>query len=375
MYKLYRKSKKSQARFGILTTGRGKIKTPFFMPVATQGVIKTLTSSDMENLGAQILLANTYHLFLRPGWHILQKVGGLHKFMNWSKPILTDSGGYQVFSLAGNKQQKNNLVKIERNKVIFKSHHDGSQQVLTPIKALQIQKIIDSDIQMVLDVCTPNPATYEQAKKDVVLTLAWARQAKKWINKNYTKSNSPLVFGIVQGSVFSDLRKYCAQELVKLDFAGYAIGGLAVGETVKQMYQVLDELMPYLPENKPRYLMGVGRPENIIAAVQRGVDMFDCVIPTREARHGRLYIWRHTNLNKKDFYTTINISNKKFSKDFSLLNPKTKQKDLQSLSKAYLYHLYKSGEPTALRLATLNNLEFYLQLMIQLRKHIFTSQI
>lgn len=184
-----------------------------------------------------------------------------------------------------------------------------------------------------------------------------------------------MVFGIVQGSVFSDLRKYCAQELVKLDFAGYAIGGLAVGETVKQMYQVLDELMPYLPENKPRYLMGVGRPENIIAAVQRGVDMFDCVIPTREARHGRLYIWRHTNLNKKDFYTTINISNKKFSKDFSLLNPKTKQKDLQSLSKAYLYHLYKSGEPTALRLATLNNLEFYLQLMIQLRKHIFTSQI
>lgn len=179
MYKLYRKSKKSQARFGILTTGRGKIKTPFFMPVATQGVIKTLTSSDMEKLGTQILLANTYHLFLRPGWHILQKVGGLHKFMNWSKPILTDSGGYQVFSLAGNKQQKNNLVKIERNKVIFKSHHDGSQQVLTPVKALQIQKIIDSDIQMVLDVCTPNPATYEQAKKDVVLTLAWARQAKK----------------------------------------------------------------------------------------------------------------------------------------------------------------------------------------------------
>lgn len=375
MFKLYKKSKKSQARLGKIITKRGEISTPVFMPVATQGVIKTLTSRDVEQLVADILLANTYHLFLRPGLKILKQAKGLHNFMNWSKPILTDSGGYQVFSLAGNKQQKNNLVKIEKNKVIFKSHLDGSKQVLSPVKVLQIQNIIGSDIQMVLDVCTANPATYEQAKTDVKITLAWARQAKRWLVKNYNFKSAALVFGIVQGSVFSDLRQYCAEELVKLDFAGYAIGGLAVGETAKQMYQVLDKVMPYLPIAKPRYLMGVGRPENIIAAVKRGIDMFDCVIPTREARHGRLYIWQHNNLNRKDFYTTLNIVNKKFSHDFSLLNPQTKIKELQPLTKAYLHHLYKSGEPTALRLATLSNLEFYLQMMINIRKQIVVSKI
>jgi len=375
MYKLYKKSKKSQARLGLIKTKHGEIRTPVFMPVATQGVIKTLISEDLDKLSADILLANTYHLFLRPGIKILKQSKGLHNFMNWDKPILTDSGGYQIFSLAGNKQQKNNLVKIEKNKVIFKSHLDGSSQFLSPVKALQIQNIIGSDIQMVLDVCTANPATYEQAKADVKITLAWAKKAKQWLDKNHSHLKKPLVFGIVQGSVFSDLRKYCAKELVNLDFSGYAIGGLAVGETAKQMYQVLDEVVPYLPNNKPRYLMGVGKPTNILEAVIRGVDMFDCVIPTREARHGRLYIWRHKNLKRKDFYTTINIENKKYSRDLALLNPTTKTRELKSVSKAYLHHLFRSGEPTALRLATLNNLEFYLQLMIEIRKHIFLSKI
>lgn len=375
MYKLYKKSKKSQARLGLIKTKHGEIRTPVFMPVATQGVIKTLISEDLDKLSADILLANTYHLFLRPGIKILKQSKGLHNFMNWDKPILTDSGGYQIFSLAGNKQQKNNLVKIEKNKVIFKSHLDGSSQFLSPVKALQIQNIIGSDIQMVLDVCTANPATYEQAKADVKITLAWAKKAKQWLDKNHSHLKKPLVFGIVQGSVFSDLRKYCAKELVNLNFSGYAIGGLAVGETAKQMYQVLDEVVPYLPNNKPRYLMGVGKPTNILEAVIRGVDMFDCVIPTREARHGRLYIWRHKNLKRKDFYTTINIENKKYSRDLALLNPTTKTRELKSVSKAYLHHLFRSGEPTALRLATLNNLEFYLQLMIEIRKHIFLSKI
>ncbi len=375
MYKLYKKSKKSQARLGLIKAKHGEIRTPVFMPVATQGVIKTLISEDLDKLSADILLANTYHLFLRPGIKILKQSKGLHNFMNWDKPILTDSGGYQIFSLAGNKQQKNNLVKIEKNKVIFKSHLDGSSQFLSPVKALQIQNIIGSDIQMVLDVCTANPATYEQAKADVKITLAWAKKAKQWLDKNHSHLKKPLVFGIVQGSVFSDLRKYCAKELVNLDFSGYAIGGLAVGETAKQMYQVLDEVVPYLPNNKPRYLMGVGKPTNILEAVIRGVDMFDCVIPTREARHGRLYIWRHKNLKRKDFYTTINIENKKYRRDLALLNPITKTRELKSVSKAYLHHLFRSGEPTALRLATLNNLEFYLQLMIEIRKHIFLSKI
>ncbi len=375
MFKLYRKSRKSQARLGVLTTRRGQIRTPFFMPVATQGVIKTLTSADMEKLGAQILLANTYHLFLRPGLGTLRLVKGLHKFMSWDKPILTDSGGYQIFSLAGNKQQKNKLVKIEKNKVIFKSHHDGSQQVLTPIKALQIQQTIGSDIQMVLDVCTANPATYEQAKKDVDLTLAWAKQAKKWVDKNYSNQNSPLVFGIVQGSVFSDLRQSCAQELVKMNFAGYAVGGLAVGETADTMYKVLEKVSLFLPTNKPRYLMGVGRPENILAAVQRGMDMFDCVIPTREARHGRLYIWRHHNLLKNNFYINLNMNSSQYRNDLTPLNPHSKYPELRESSRAYLCHLFKANEPTAQRLATLNNLEFYLDFLQELRRHIYLGKI
>lgn len=375
MFKLYKKSKKSQARLGKIIIRRGKISTPAFMPVATQGVVKTLTSDEMKRLGAQILLANTYHLFLRPGLKILKQVKGLHNFMNWPKPILTDSGGYQVFSLAGNKQQKNNLVQVEKNKVIFKSHLDGSKQVLSPVKVLQIQNIIGSDIQMILDVCTANPASYKQAQTDVKITLAWAKQAKRWLEKKYNNKLSFLVFGIVQGSIYDDLRKYCTQELVKLDFAGYAIGGLAVGEKKEDMYRVLDLVVPLLPSDKPRYLMGVGRPEDILIAVKKGVDMFDCVIPTREARHGRLYISKHNNLLKNNFYTTININRLIFSSDLTAINPNSKFKELRQTSRAYLHHLFKVKEPTALRLATLNNLEFYLTFMRQIRQQILHRKI
>ena len=355
-FKVLHESAKSQARVGELKTKHGVVKTPFFMPIATRGSVKALLADDLRKLDAQIVLANTYHLFLKPGLKVLKKAGGLHRFMDWTGPILTDSGGYQVFSLR-DKNNREGLVKLTGQGVEFKSVYDGSRHLFTPKKVLDIQKVIASDIRMVLDVCSPARSSKERAAKDLELTLDWARKSRR-------QKTAGLLFGIIQGALFKDLRLKSVAELVKLKFDGYAIGGLAVGESARQMYEVLDYTVPELPKNKPRYLMGVGYPEQISEAVKRGVDMFDCVIPTREARHGRLY------LSSAKGYLAINIKSRKFANDSSMINAKSALKELRSYSKAYLRHLFSVGEPLALRLATLNNLEFYLKLMSDIRREI-----
>lgn len=357
MFRLIKKSKKSQARLGELKTAHGKIMTPFFMPIATKGAVKNLQSKDLTKLGAQIILSNTYHLYLQPSLKILKKIGGLHKFMDWSGPILTDSGGFQIFSLS-------KIRKITKRGVEFQSHIDGSKHLLTPKKVLEIQKIIGSDIAMILDVCPSSKDSRKKVAEAVEITTKWAKISQKQKNK---KTRKQLLFGIIQGGIYKDLRLKSLKEITDLDFDGYAIGGLAVGESNQEMYKVLNYLVPKMPENKPRYLMGVGTPENIIEAVKGGVDMFDCVIPTREARHGRLYSWnakRKThNTKNKFFYQTINITNAKFAKDLSPIN----NTNLKKYTKAYLHHLFRTRELLALRLATLNNLDFYLTLMKQIR--------
>ena len=368
-FSLFKTSKISKARLGTLRTAHGSIATPFFMPIATRGSVKTLSSEEISALKPQIILANTYHLFLRPGLEILKKAGGLHKFMNWSGPILTDSGGFQVFSLSdkSSRTDKVSLVKLSKEGAEFRSVYDGSKHVFTPEKVLEIQNVIGSDIRMVLDVCSPSKCDKDRASKDLALTLAWAKTAAE--KNKRLKNRKHLLFGIVQGALYPDLRAESAKNLVALDFDGYSIGGLAVGETPTEMYQVLDYTTPLLPAEKPRYLMGVGYPEQIVEAVKRGVDMFDCVIPSREARHGRLYFFNNkkTGLNGKDFYYTINIKGEKFSHDNSSINALSKFPLLRKNSKAYLRHLLNVGEPLALRLATLNNLEFYLLLMTKIR--------
>ncbi len=398
MYKLLKKSKKTQARIGILTTPHGRIETPFFMPIATKASVKALTANDVTDLGAQIILANTYHLYLQPGLEIIKKFGGLHKFMNWPGPILTDSGGYQVFSLGEKKKygpsgenfqgpksryltktndENLSLVKITNDGVEFKSFIDGSKHFFSPEKVQDIQDVLGSDIKMVLDVCSPHPCAKSQAEHDMKLTHEWAKRAIEYHNLRSKKQelrSKGLLFGIVQGSVYKDLRLKSTKFLSNLNFDGLAIGGLAVGEDNKKMYSVLDYTLPVLPSNKPRYLMGVGRPENIIEAVKRGIDMFDCVIPTREARHGRLYKMQKT-INKKQFYEIININNAKFKKDIKPIDKNCDCELCRNYSAGYLHHLFKAGEPLALRLATSHNVKFYLKLMTTLRELIQNNKL
>jgi len=375
MFKLKQKSIKSQARIGLIKTSHGQIITPVFMPIATQGAIKNLTTFELEKLKAQIILGNAYHLFFKPGLNIVKKTNGLHRFINWSRPILTDSGGFQVFSLThkgeARKRENKSLVKITPAGVYFQSVYDGSKHFFTPKKVLEIQKIIGSDIRMVLDICSPSKCSRPEAERDLKITLAWAKQARRLKTKDQS-----LLFAIVQGALFKDLRKNCAKELVKLNFDGYAIGGLAVGETAKEMYHVLDYTVPELPEEKPRYLMGVGYPKQIIEAVKRGIDMFDCVIPTREARHGRLYFFNiKQKINTVNFYKTFNVKTEKYANDFSPINSNSVFLELRTYSKAYLRHLFNVNEPLAMRLATLNNLEFYLNLMIRIRQAIKNNKL
>ncbi|KKP92187.1 MAG: Queuine tRNA-ribosyltransferase [Parcubacteria group bacterium GW2011_GWA2_36_10] len=369
MFKLLKQSKKSLARLAILDTAHGKVSSPFFMPIATKAAIKSLTVEDVKSMGAEIILSNTYHNYLKPGLKILQKFGGLHDFMQSDLPILTDSGGYQVFSLA-------NLRKIKGDNIEFQSHLDGSKHILNPKKVIDIQVALNSDIMMVLDECIGLPAKREDAVKALERTTRWAEQAfsyKEKLNKKSAKIKKQLLFGIVQGADFEDLRLRSADELTKLAFDGFAIGGLAVGETNEVMYKVLKYTAPVLPANKPRYLMGVGYPENIIEAVKLGVDMFDCVIPTREARHGKLYLpLGKTILNKgKLKYKTIQITNSQFFSDIKPIN----QTNLKNYSLSYLHHLFKTQEPLALKLATLNNLKFYLDLMKEIRQAIKKGEI
>jgi queuine tRNA-ribosyltransferase len=373
MFKVLKKSNISKARLGVLKTAHGEIKTPFFMPVATQGAVKHISTEEMQKIGATILLSNTYHLMLRPGEMLIKKAGGLHKLMDWDGPILTDSGGFQIFSLSAEKNKSGrSLVNLNKNGVSFKSYIDGQSFYLTPEKSFAIQKDLGVDVAVCLDECVALPAKREYIKKSVELTTSWALKTKRYYEK--IKGQKPLLFAVIQGGLDKELRLKSLGDLVKIKFDGYNIGGLSVGETPKEMYKVLDYLVPAMPEDKPRYLMGVGYPENIIEAVKRGVDMFDCVIPTREGRHGRLFSHNtqhvtHSIRNKK-FYNTINITNTKFAKDFSPINQMSKLPELRNLTKAYLHYLFKIKEPLGQRLGSLNNLEFYFNMMEEIRREI-----
>jgi len=366
-FKLLKKSGK--ARLGLLKTSHGDLETPFFMPIATKGAVKSLTPQEMKETGAQVLLSNTYHLMLRPGVQVIKKAGGLHHFMGWNGPILTDSGGFQVFSLARQRKIKGNGVEF------FTETDGGKRHFLTPELALEIQKGLGVDIAMILDVCAPYPCEKEEAKRAVELTTIWARKSLAWLKKNPVFRKKTLVFAIVQGSVHRDLREKSIKELVNFDFDGYALGGLAVGESNKKMYKVLDYAVPLLPEDKPRYLMGIGKPENIIEAVKHGIDMFDCVIPTREARHGRIYIKNENQKSQLMDYQVIRIANQKHREDFSPLDSNCQCYTCRNFSRAYLHHLFKTNEVLVLRLATLHNLKFYLDLMRMIREGLNNGKI
>ncbi|HAV11603.1 MAG TPA: tRNA guanosine(34) transglycosylase Tgt [Candidatus Moranbacteria bacterium] len=436
------KRKIENRRVGKLTTRNGEINTPFFMPIATKGAVKNVSVEDLKELGAQIVLGNTYHLWLRPGDDLIAKAGDLHKFMNWDGPILTDSGGFQVFSL-GARAAKNfgkSGVKLTEEGVEFIDPIDGKKYFMSPEKSIDIQLNLGSDMIMVLDECPPFPCSYEYARQSMELTIRWAKRCKehferKVISKSQfpisneiqnSKCHSgldpesrsvsgakkilnqvqddkivdrPMLFAIVQGSVYEDLRKECAQRLVEIGFDGFAIGGVAVGEPRKHLYEILDWVVSELPEDKPRYLMGLGKPEELVAAVRAGMDMFDCVIPTREGRHGRLFRWKKPNFEfrisnfesnsndrisndiKKsdnrlpvtdnldlDFYETINIGNEEFREDFSPIDQNCDCYTCKSYTKAYLRHLLRTDEPLFLRLASIHNLRFYHKLMENLRK-------
>jgi len=377
-FKIKKKSKSSSVRLGILQTRHGQVATPCFMPVATQGAVKSLSPEEIKKIGFQLILSNTYHLMLRPGSKLVKKAGGLHKFIGYNGAILTDSGGFQVFSLAQGKRGSRDLVKLSDKGVEFRSYVDGSKHWLSPEEALRIQFELGVDIAVCLDECVALPADKKYLAKSVELTSAWAKRSKIYANK--IKSKKSLVFAVIQGGLDEELRLKSLADLTALDFDGYNIGGLSVGESPQAMYQVLDYLAPAMPINKPRYLMGVGYPENILEAVKRGVDMFDCVIPTREGRHGRLFKFK-ANADKMiakalagakvdGFYEVLNINNAKFSQHFKPINAESDFKELQNLSLAYLHHLFKVNEPLGQRLASLNNLEFYLKLMRLIRKNI-----
>lgn len=354
-FQLLKTDSQSKARLGKITTEHGEIETPIFMPVGTQGTVKSLTPKMLnEDVKAQIILGNTYHLYLRPGTEILQKAGGLHRFMNWQKPILTDSGGFQIFSLS-------ELRKLKSDGVQFTSHLDGSKHFFSPEKVIEIQRIIGSDILMPLDECTPYPCEFDYAKKSQELTSNWAILNKEAFEKSVPLyGHNQALFGIVQGSVYKELREKSAKDLIKLDFDGYSIGGLAVGESSETMYNIVDFTTDFIPQEKPRYLMGVGRPENILEAIERGIDMFDCVMPTRNARNAYLFTW-------EGFVT---ISNAIYSDDFSPVSKSCECYTCQNFSRAYLRHLFKASEILALELATIHNLHFYLELVKTAREKI-----
>lgn len=340
----------SKARLGTIETAHGFIETPVFMPVGTRGAVKTLTHQQLLEIGTQIILGNTYHLMLRPGVEIIGKAGGLHRFINWPLPILTDSGGFQVFSLSG-------LNKITEEGVFFQSHIDGAKLFLGPQESMQIQKVLGSDIVMAFDECSPYPCDRDNTEKALQRTHRWAE-----ICRDYPLQPDQNLFGIVQGGVYPDLRQLSAKTLTKLDFDGYAIGGLSVGEPVELMEAMIDEVEPFLPAEKPRYLMGVGTPRNIVEAVMRGVDMFDCVMPTRNARNGTAFTWSGK----------INIKAGKYADDFTPLDAETHSYTSQ-FSKAYLRHLLNVNEITGLTLISMQNLAFYLDFMRQLRQAILND--
>ena len=338
------------ARCGLIETHRGNINTPAFMPVGTQATVKACTIDDIKKTGSEIILGNTYHLMIRPGVERIKRVGGLHNFMNCEMPILTDSGGFQVMSLS-------KLNKIDREKgAIFNSHIDGKKFYLSPEESIRIQLGLNSDIVMIMDECPKKTSDYELIKNSMNLSLHWAERSKKAFGKNPHKA----IFGIVQGGLFKDLRKKSLEALMKINFDGYAIGGLAVGESQKEMFSVLDDIKDFLPIEKPHYLMGVGTPSDILGAVKRGIDMFDCVLPTRSGRTGLAFTWQGR----------VNIKNNKYQNDDTPLDKECKNLNLNKYSKNYLNHLFNTNEILGSMLLTLHNINFYQELMSAIRKNI-----
>jgi len=347
-----------KARAGKLETGHGVVETPVFMPVGTQGSVKAIEHRELEGIGAGIILGNTYHLYLRPGTELIRAAGGLHNFIGWKRTILTDSGGYQVFSL-------NDLRTIEEKGVTFKSHLDGSVHVFTPETVVGIQRELGSDVMMVLDECAPFPCDREYASKSNELTVRWAERCKGEFERSKPLyGHSQALFGIVQGSIYPDLREQSVRSLVGMEFDGYAIGGLAVGESAGEMYRMLEITEPFLPREKPRYLMGVGTPVNLLEAVGRGIDMFDCVLPTRNGRNAYLFT-RHGSLN---------LRNSKYKTDLTPPDAKCDCYTCTHFSRAYLRHLFLVREIVGLQLATIHNLSFYLWLMQQARAAVFEKR-
>lgn len=344
-------AKSGEARAGEITTAHGKIQTPIFMPVGTRGTVKGLWQEELVEMNAQIILGNTYHLLLRPGHELIEKMGGLHKWMNWDRPILTDSGGFQVFSLS-------DLNKVTEEGVTFQSHIDGSKHLLSPEKSMEIQKALGSDIVMIFDECPKLPATKETLRESMELTLRWAKRCK-----DYELSSHQNLFSIIQGGLYEDLRTECMERLIELDFPGYALGGLSVGEKNAEMVDFLNSFTPKMPEHKPRYLMGVGKPLDILNGIRAGIDMFDCVLPTRNARNGQ-------------FLTThgpLNIKNKRFQYDGGAPDPECECKVCKSYSRSYIRHLHNVGEYLAGQLISFHNLHFYLRMVERAREAIIAN--
>ncbi len=358
-FRLIKKAKNCDARAGVIKTPHGEVHTPVFMPVGTQASVKTLSSEDLKEIGAELILGNTYHLYLRPGHQLIKKAGGLHKFMSWEKPILTDSGGFQVFSL-------NSLTKTTEEGVRFQSHLDGSYHLFTPEKVIEIQHALGADIAMTLDEPVTYPCSFEQARRANDLTKLWAERCKtefvKLCSEDPNKHKQAL-FGIIQGSSYPDLRKESAKCLVDLNFSGYAIGGLSLGEPKLTTHEMIEISLSFVPEEKPRYLMGVGTPEDMIESVYRGVDMFDCVLPTRNARNGSLF----TRFGK------MIIKNSEYADDFSSVDSECGCSTCRNYTRAYLRHLFHTGEITAMRLATIHSLYFYMDLMRKMREAILSD--
>ncbi|MGH7871652.1 MAG: tRNA guanosine(34) transglycosylase Tgt [Candidatus Binatia bacterium] len=351
-FTVLKRDSSSKARLGRLMTPHGVIETPCFMPVGTQGTVKAMLPRDLRELGCQVLLGNTYHLYLRPGQELIRELGGLHRFMGWLGPILTDSGGYQVFSLGA-------MRKITEEGARFQSHLDGSSHMLTPEKAIEIQEALGSDIAMVLDECIPHDAPRDYVKNSTERTIRWAERCLEARGKP-----DQLVFGIIQGGLFEDLRQYCVDALSTLPFEGFAVGGLGVGEGEDELYRIGSFTAGQLPEERPRYLMGVGRPQDIIKSVRAGFDMFDCVIPTRNARNGTLFTW----------HGKVNIKRAEFARDARPLDEHCECYCCRNFSRAYLRHLYMAGEILSAQLNTLHNLYFYHRLMDKCREAIRTGQ-
>ncbi|MFA5359459.1 MAG: tRNA guanosine(34) transglycosylase Tgt [Patescibacteria group bacterium] len=398
MFKIVKKSKISKARLGIIQTPHGKIETPVFMPDATRGVIKHLSVQDLNNLGLECLVANTFHLFLRPGTKLIKKTNGLHNFINWQKPILTDSGGYQVFSLihkpphlqasaganstskyrCGGENGSQGL--INDNGAIFKSPLDGAKLKMTPELSIKTQFELGVDMIVCFDDCPPNSYSDKMITIAVERTIKWATRCRREYDKQVkllkNKKNKPLLFAVIQGGDNLKLRKRCARELNKIGFDGFGFGARHIDESGNFLTEALEYTAEQIPENKLRFGLGIGTPEDILKSIKLGWDMFDCVIPTREGRHGKLFLKKGSiSKNNNKFYSAINITNAKFIKDFSPINKNSKLVELRQYSKAYLNYLFKINEPLALRLASLNNLEFYLNIISEVKGLIKQNKI